>query len=539
MTMYEDGREQTPGIFEIPPHLLNIVASGDLDLVRAVGALEMADVDVANLLASAQRFNETVHVYQEDGSVLVDDNYVLKRMLEQVPSYLTGARSAGLSEMQVNELMLHMFDTNPYDFASESNTTTLWAYGEIFRRKGEESEPITADEYQIVKELIGLSGEAGVMDKAAYAHFYASRIGLSIGQAVQMIGTLPERDGSLSGYTFSPFNQALKSLIPAEVEAATVTQVLNAIGGERPYFRQPLYRAFEELVIFGGPAEHRTTQDLLDSIKYQLDQGVSAQDAIIAIAGQRDDRALTTGVPGAEIMNPDEEITEYFILKEGELEVLGLPYRTKRSFQDGLEDLSRIARANFTHNLEIGEGMWVFDNESETWYSLGGKLELAEGRARHNFIPYDISKLSRQPLLFHVHPDAYSSMIAPTRGSGPQPEMFDRDVTAFLMATPSRADYNVAGHFVQRSTTRHESRAFIVHKLGVTEYSYPHNTDGLATMAMDARSMRDDTLIEYDWAGAIRQMLEPKELVEQLVTDLASRYPEGFTLKLLNLVDLL
>lgn len=528
MTMYEDGYGQNA----------SAEMSADLVLRQTIGSLELDGADIENLLGSIQRFNGTVHVQQEDGTVVVDDNFILRRVLERVPGYLAGARSAGLSEEQVNELMLQVFDANPYDFASESNETTLWAYGEIFRQKAEKHELVQSAEYQAIKELIALSGAAGVMDNVAYAHLRATKLGLTIEQAVGMIGKLPEADGSLSGYTFGPFNQALKSLLPAEVEPEAVVQVFDAIGGERPYFRQPLYRAFEELVIFGGPSERRTTQQILDAIRAQLAQGVSAQDAIVAVTEQQTDRALTTNNSGIEIVNPREDIAAYFIPKEGELEVLGLPYQTKRSLRDGLEDLSKIAKANFSNNIEIGEGMWVFDSASETWYSLGGKLDVSLGHVRHNFIPYDISRLSAEPLLFHVHPDAYSAMIAPARGSGPQPEVFDRDVTAFLMATPSRADYDVAAHFVERSITHHESRAFIVHKLGVTEYSYPQNTDSLTTMARDARSIRDDMLIEYDWSGAIRHMLGTGALVEQLVADLASRYPEGFTLKMLDMVDL-
>lgn len=129
-------------------------------------------------------------------------------------------------------------------------------------------------------------------------------------------------------------------------------------------------------------------------------------------------------------------------------------------------------------------------------------------------------------------------MIAPMRGSGPQPEEFDGDVTDFLMATPSRADYDTAGHFVDRAIVQHQSRAFIVHKHGITEYSYPHDSEQLAAMARDARSIRDETLIAYDWARAMWQNPSREQVVEELVSDLATRIPRGFALRMLDSVEL-
>lgn len=538
MTASDADRERNLEIVTTPPHLGELVNGGDLELGQALGRLELDINDVDNFLGSFQRFNGTVHVHQEDGSVLVDDNYSLKRALEKVPGYLAGARSAGLSEAQVNELMLHMLDSNPYNFANDANEDVFWAYGEAFRLKAEKGEPIQPNEYQSIKELVGLSAKYGVMDSAAYAHLYATRIGLSVEQATQVIGKLPDADGHLSGYTFGSFNEALKSLIPAEVDANTVVQVFEAIGGERPYFNRGLYSAFEQIVIFGCQSECRTPQQLLEAIKYRLDRGDSGEEAVLAVAEPDNERTLATGSTKVEVVDMAQEIANYFIPKDGELEVLGLPYQTKRSLEDGVDDLRKIAKANLRDNLKIGEGMWVFDGESETWYSLGGKLEVTHGHVRNNFIPFDVSRLSERPLLFHVHPNAYSVMIAPMRGSGPQPEEFDDDVTDFLMATPSRADYDTAGHFVDRALVQHQSRAFIVHKHGITEYSYPHDSDQLAAMARDARSIRDETLITYDWASAMWQNPSREQVVEELVSDLAARIPKGFTLRMLDSVEL-
>lgn len=538
MTMPGAERDGNFEIVALPSHIEGVVNGDDLELEQAFRRLELDINHVNNFLSSFRRFHGTVYVHQEDGSVLADDNFCLKRVLEKVPGYLEGARSVGLSEAQVNELMLHILDSNLFNFANGANEDAFWAYGEAFRAKAEKGESIQPDEYQAIKDLIGLSGEYGVMDNAAYAHLYTTRVGLSVKQAVQVISKLPNADGHLSGYTFGPFNQALKSLIPAEVDANTVVQVFEAIGGERPYFRQELYAAFEQIVVFGCPLERRTPQQLLDSIKYQLDLGVSGEEALLAVANRDVDKTLTTSSSKVEVVDTAQEVANYFIPKEGELEVLGLPYQTKRSLEDGVEDLRKIAKANLGENIEIGEGMWVFDGESETWYSLGGKLEVTHGHVRNNFILFDVSRLSERPLLFHVHPNAYGVMIAPMRGSGPQPEEFDDDVTDFLMATPSRADYDTAGHFVERAIAQHQSRAFIVHKHGITEYSYPHNVGQLAAMAKDARSLRDETIITYDWTRARWQNPRREQIVEELISDLAARFPKDFILRMLDSVEL-
>ena len=509
----------------------------DPHLVHQLQAIELDTADTVELLASFERFNATVHVQRRNGTEYIDDLFYLRRFANELPQFLEGARGVGLSDPQITGMVRNMLDSNPYDFSQRANEDSLWGYGTVFTQKAARGETVDEREYGELQDFIRLTARAGVMDNAGYALVQATRIGLSTEQALAIIAPLPERDGSMSGYTFGPFNGALRALVSAEVNGDDVVQVFTALSGERPYFSQQIYQLFEELVVLDGPLNRRTPQNLLDMIKARLGAGQNIEEALTGIARETQQSISSDDAPEVEVIDVAQATADYFPAKEGKLEVLGLPYRTQRSLEAGLQDLLEIAQAQLGDRIELGEGMWTYDPATETWYSLGGKLELGAGYVRNNFVPYDISLLSATPLLFHTHPDSLGAMIRPHRGDGAFPDEFVEEVGDLVSMTPSRADYDVLRHFIEGSTRPHQPRAFIVHKGGITEYVYPQDAGQVEDLSQHSRDIRDRVILEADWRR-LRRRAGRIGIADALVADLSSRLPAGFSLRQFGIDDL-
>jgi hypothetical protein len=155
---------------------------------------------------------------------------------------------------------------------------------------------------------------------------------------------------------------------------------------------------------------------------------------------------------------------------------------------------------------------------------MAGRAE----RVRHNFLPYDISALSETPFLFHAHPSAFDSFIAPPRESLVDPRL-EEPIIRFLNATPSRADYKVVARLMKDAKTKVRPRSFIAHALGITEFTYPYDVSAIEKMGEQSRDIRDQSLLNPPEEAF---QLDGFEFVSSMVRDLNTRLPQGFVLGL-------
>jgi hypothetical protein len=512
--------ERSIQTFRSPDPELNAVASESLQTV----SIEKLD----QLMRAHQKFNEPVYVVDNQGREKRDNNFKLKRFLREIPAYFDSAQEAGLSADQAQQLTVTLLNSSPYEFHDPEITVSLM--GRAFRNAAKADHPLSAEDYDKLNTLVAESAKCGVDHNALYAYSLAQRIGLSTTQSTEMISKLVEADGSISGYTFGPFCDALKTLNVAQVDPEMVVQVFDKLGGDRPYFHQAIFKAFEDIITFGCPSHGMSPQEVIDTILRQVEAGEDIEEVIVRFQGS--EQKQLPGEKQIEVINPKEERDRYFVQKPGELELAALPYQTQRPLNEGLRDLENIAVASSGRWQETGEGFWVHDRESGTWYSLGGQIEMRAMAMRHNMMPYDISQLSAEPLMFHCHPQDFEVMIRPPRGATIFPEQYTDQVTKFLAATPSRADYAVIADLVERATDQMTAHSYIVHSLGVTEFTYPTDLEQLKQMSADSRELRDQALLDFDWQALRGREIDPEVLTEQLATLLNKRLPEGFKIKL-------
>ncbi len=498
---------------------LNTLAS------RAAQSLGVKRLD--ELAMEHQRFDETVYVIDKQGKEKKDYNFKLKRLLEELPDYIDSAQQVGLSVDQAHQLAMHLLRSSPYKFHDNSKSIALMGRG--FRNAAERNSKLDQKDLEALRNLVGKSAKNGVDSNSMYAYSLAQKIGLSTEQSVAMITKLFEVDGILSGYTFRSFCDALKTLNVAEIDPDLVVEVFDSLGGDRPYFRQNVYRAFRDVITFGCPSYNITPQKTMEAIKKQVKAGKDIVEVLSRFTGS--EQKQLSSERRVEIVVPQEERDRYFVNKSGDLEIAALPYQTHKSLNAGIRDLEELSTASGHKWQEIGEGFWVFDSSSGTWYSLGGQAAIKPSAVRHNMISYDISQLSDKPLMFHCHPQDFEFALRPPIGESIFPEQYEDHVVKFLAATPSRADYVVVAGLMEKAMEEMSSRSYIVHSLGITEFTYPHDIEKIKKMSLQSRDIRDKALLDFNWDALKGKDVDLQTLVKQLTIVINQKLPDGFSIQ--------
>jgi len=492
----------------------------------AEASTRFEDTELSAFLQAQDRFDGPVTMMETGEKI---EHYKLRLCLKELPAFITNAETARLSYEQAVEILLHTLNTSPLKPFKVDQYILLLARAFEAAKKTRIN---LGEHVGALKNIITFGGKScgPEMGASLYMISIALRLGLSPEQAYKIFKKIDEVGSPATGYVTPDFNNALKSMLPAKVDSKLVEEAFELIGDNNGYYAG-LYDFFKTIMMF-GPSRGMTPNELLALFVTRVKTG---RNVPLLEAGKG-------GEQKREVVDVPKE--KYFVENENDvLEHAALPYRMTKPLNDGVRDLERLAVANSRRWEEVGEGMWTFDPETQTWYSFGGQLEtpsmeeVPAGRAervRHNFLPYDLSKLSGNPYLFHVHPEAYDIFIAPQRESMAYPELRD-DITKFLTATPSGADYGTVGKLLKNSVTQVPTRSFISHALGVTEFIYPNDVAQLKQMEAQSRDIRDQVMLEFDIQEYIQKHGWPVDrvhLVQSMIQTLNAKLPEGFSLRL-------
>lgn len=518
-----NAREFTQGIFTANA----IAPRPDSELADLVAdtSKDFEDAELSQFLKAQKRFDGPVTMGDTERKV---EHYGLRKCLKELPGYILAAKAVGLTYEQAVEILTHTLDSNEYDFSEVEKEIMLLtrAFGTASRYEIKLGEHL-----DLFKDLIKFGAEEGVMEGTFYAFSIALRLGLAVDQACKVIKKTGVVGSPATGYVTPHFNDALKAMLPAKIDPALAVEAFDLMGDNNGHYAG-LYDFFKTIMTFGGPARGMTPNELLALFVTRVKTGKSMPMLEASEGGEQKQETIEV---------PKEK---YFIENENDvLEHAALPYRKSKTLNAGVRDLEKLAVARGHRWEEVGEGMWTFDPENQTWYSFGGQLEtpsmeeVMAGRAervRHNFLPYDLSKLSENPYLFHVHPEDYDVFISPPRESMVYPELRD-DITKFLTATPSGADYGTVGELLKSSEVQVPTRSFISHALGITEFTYPNDVAKLEEMKMRSRNIRDQVMLEFDVKSYVEKHGWPVDrlhLVKSMIQALDEKLPEGFHIRL-------
>lgn len=488
---------------------------GLTDLVT-IGLRDLKEADLGTFLRAQKRFDGPVTMMESGEKI---EHYHLRKSLQELPGYMEATRAAGLTYEQATDLLPHALNSLRGDF--EQEYTTIHLLGRACNEAASQRLNLAGD-FETFKDMVKLAGDEWLLDPSLYAFSNGARLGLSVEQMYKMIKKLPEIGSPSPGYVIPHFNDALKSMLPAKVNPELVVEVFDMIGDNNGYY-SGLYDLFTMVMAFGGPSSGMTPDEVLALFASRLKNGKKG----IALLKSGDAQGQMQEVATV----PKEK---YFVENERTvLEHAVLPYKVSKSFDKGMRDLEKLSVASSRYWEEVGEGMWVFDPASNVWYSLGGKVDVQMDRVRHNFLLYDISQLSEEPVVCHVHPKDLDMTVRPRKENLTIPEYQDK-LTAFLTATPSRADYGALAALLKMSSKPVKAQAGLVHSLGTTIIRFPNDIAVLEKMSEKARDLRDQVMLEFDTSRYERNGLVDTEsdynFVQRLMDDFNRKLPKGFSL---------
>jgi len=489
------------------------VTDPELALFLIRGAYVLGEQGLDRVLGANQKFNTPREIRKQDGSWVTDDNYQAKKILKEIPSLMEAAEAVHIEPEQMEHVLVHTI--NAFDSEQRRIETDIHLLTKGLKVSADREEEVTGDDIQKIESLITTGGEHEQVSRTLEAFVNARTVGLTLDDSVGMVSDFLHADHAVdTGYAMPHFSNALKALrftgVDPEVVRETFQAILRIPYGER----DEAYDDLRQAIAFGCPVRKMKPEALLRAINQQVTSGMTTVDAINRIFGDAHLLEDTNAEP--RIFIPAAERDAYFVDKPGNLDYAVLPYRTERSFNDGLKDLEGLARARADLGDEVGEGNWVFDPETQRWYSLGGETTyLGGGRVQHRSFLYDISQLSEHPISLHIHPNEYA--------------IGEEEKYGFVF--PTDADYRAIATMMEETSRRVKPRSLIVHPLGTTEFVYPDDIEQIKNMAETIEQVRDRFFSRFpDGIQAIADSIGQYGFSELAVREINNELPEGFSI---------
>jgi|GEM_PF-3513936 len=515
-------KQETAGTNNSIDKELNDLLSLNSQLLGAEG--------LERLILKHQKFNTPVWVGLDDGSKIEDKNFQIKRVLREMPDFIEMAKGIKLTPDKAQDLLETAFDSDLFDFSQTEVYVSLFT--KVFNQAEEKRLEFSKQDISRIKKMISLAGKYGVINHSLYAFSTALRVGLSVEQSTSLIMKFPKADGHLAGYSFSPFISALNSLVLSDIPPDLVVKTFKALSEDRPYYRQSAFNLFEEAVLYHCPSGRMTPEKLLRDY-FENPQEGDMEEYLSKVLDIDGSKKLPTGGKG-EITSSLEDKNSYFTPKKGLLEYLPVPYRIKMGLNRGEVDLEYLTPRAESVWVEKGQGFFVFDPSSSTWYSLGGKTEIKGGRVLHFMSSYDIYQLSKTPLMFRVSPEDFEIMLFMAPDGDSFLKTYEKPLRKFFAAAPGGSDYSNVANLLEFSSGEGRARSFIVSSVGITEFSYPHDISKIKQMGEKMRELKDQFLLNFDWQGLSRygQRMDYYTFVRILIDDLNTKLPSGFSINL-------
>ena len=522
------------GLTPLPDDELKEAMSGILAHIQ--------ESDLADYLVDVKHFNSRpVHVTESlPGEYLINMGvervvhwWHVRRDFAVIPKFMTAAQESGLTYEESVSLLRAVAHTNRYDFGDVHGIIEATAdVMEIATNRGTPfKETLSA-----FKAFLVEARKDGEVDRAFGIMRLGVVAGMTVEQSLDIVQSIYDGYG-IAGYVFRDLYDELDALGANNAGGDLVYKAVKAVHSSGLGFTDMtslIYAAATQTAasqeevfgkLIGALAEPETEATQIAGAKAMLPARSADpfKDAAKAM--------LPKSVSGAETVKGAEE---YF--PEIGLQKLAhglLPYRMQRSLEDGLADLHGLMKSSGV------EGSWVFDPDSETWFSLGGRTKLSVGRARHEFIPYDVSALSERPIHVHVHPKDNEVFIAPSRDSLAFPQM-QKKLVSFLTAMPSGSDFGMITELARTSSRPVEMTGLIVTSLGVTEFRAPAEAEAMEEFVESFKFAKGEAMSEFDAAGYLARhgIAEPDFMfVEKMLPAVRERLPEGFEIAISRYED--
>lgn len=517
--MHEQGppfSDQTPpdvGSNELlSPYGNEVITDPELAELVDRGLQVMGAAALDRVLQANDRFDGPATIIGDDRSWRRVEHFSHRRMLQEIPQAAQAGVAAGLSEENLADLIAHCLGAVKYSHITQSDLVVA-NLTRALESTAASGEPLTAAQITSLKDLIAKAGEDDIIEMTLSAYDCGRRAGLSFEDSARLVEDHIDTANSRQlGYMMYKFRDALRSLDATGADPALIVEVFDKIRDMHPEFRGNTYEDIKYLVTFGAAAAQKTPGEMMHEVAMRLRTGEGEATAQL-LSGQAEG---TGGV--AEVFVLREQRDRYFREAPGRLESRAAPYRTRRSFTDGMKDLQRLTDASGARGELVSEGHWVYDPQTDVWYSHGGETRyLGNGRIRHTRINYDVSELSATPYSMHLHPSEYAT---------------GADKYGFVF--PTNADFRAVASMIENARGETRLRSFIFHPLGVTEFVYPNDPGALRRMGEEFETIRNDFFSLYSDTDEILyegNAMGVEPFAQWCVSSVNSSLPAGFELR--------
>lgn len=449
-------------------HLMNknLVVDDDLEtkidsVLKFISGSDLDKIFVSNNIFSQE--DVCTYVF-EDYSERKIYNHTFRDVLKKLPRYFLLAKEKNIEKDVALKFVCEAIkDPNEYGLGL-SNSNPIEALSETLN----DISPNNSwnEDYLKIVDLIKLANKNDIEGNAIRSLGYAQKIGLSVDEAKEIIDIPSNQDGSIAGRYMSYLRDAFSSLNLTKPDSKLLVKVFKNVLGNRPYFHNT-FNDFTQLITYGFPNSPFSIDDYLEIIL------------------NRDFEKLKIGTNTTDV-------NKYFLPKEKTLEFASLPYQLTASLEKGIKDLRELYSHRINSWKRVDEGFWVFNPKEEKWYSFGGETITTGRGATHRMLTVDLDLLGEELYLFHLHPEDFRIMVAPSRHNLDNPSNV-RILGDFVLGTPSRVDYKLLNEI---RTSSVDMRAFIIQPRGITEYSALHPEAEL--LSHEAKRIRDQVIKTAD-----------------------------------------
>lgn len=257
-----------------------------------------------------------------------------------------------------------------------------------------------------IQRVVAAGGNKGVVTGSLDAYTVGVGAGIDPGHSAQAIEAYLSSCSPGQATRIHTLRDALGTMQGLAIEGSGIkSEVGSRLAATSPFIRPIALRSFTRALAYGTARLGVSGEGVLLAADDALRTGEDLTEVFSAMFGSE----LTHPYyrPGNDSrgywVNPDSRFVHEH---KGALLPLAVSYRASRSLEEGLGDLAAYMDEG---PITPAEGAWVFDPQSQTWYSLGGQPNLMRNghglQHGHQAVPTDISRLSSTPVSVHMHPD--------------------------------------------------------------------------------------------------------------------------------------
>jgi hypothetical protein len=385
-------------------------------------------------------------VLLDSGKCVVVNNYDKKILLEMLPQLRAFAQTLGMTSDQLFKILWAFVQTRSEYVGFETS-------GRYFLMMFEEASkgPVKFNLLQVdqLVSLVKLSKKEGLLENALYNIGFLLRLGLRPDQINDVFLELFKGNRVYAGLEAFQRLQALTKLLIDF--SADPNQVYSTLKGLFQHIEKHWTRFSEFLDYTISEIERRAVTEgkSINDILYELQ---------VVVEG--DAKAIRRLIPSdTELALAPLEIPKV----RRKLRPSAFSYKTEWSYEEGLRHLGELAK----DETMVDEGIFVFDPDTNFWYSLASHTEILhdEGRVRTYFENFDLSNFGKRPKFVHIHPKSLTRNLLPSR------EFTDKYrylMARFSTTMPSQADLVVFATLMTQASKPINPEFAIVHDFGVT-----------------------------------------------------------------------